>query len=399
MKEKSIIQQNLKKIIGVIVVSVFAIITIYTVFRGSGISLNELTASLKEASWEGILLASVSMLGFIYFEGEALRVLVRHMGYPAKRSHGFVYSAADVYFSAITPSASGGQPASAYFMLKDGIAGTAVMAALLLNLIMYTLAILTIGLVDILIFPEVFLNFSIGCRVLIVAGGLALAGLGIIFYLLLRKQALIESVGTFFVRILRMIHCGRLADKLEKKLEVSIEKYSSLVDVIFDGKRMLWKVYILNLLQRLSQIIVTLFSFAALHGDLRKLPQLLATQIYVVMGSNCVPIPGGMGVTDYLMLKGYQQLMSREAAFQLEMLSRGLSFYVCIFVSLTAVLIGYVTIKRKKKLENENDRILWLHSDTYLFVTDVGNNRNYALSKWDGASIPWYVFSAFFRTV
>ena len=233
MKEKSIIQQNLKKIIGVIVVSVFAIITIYTVFRGSGISLNELTASLKEASWEGILLASVSMLGFIYFEGEALRVLVRHMGYPAKRSHGFVYSAADVYFSAITPSASGGQPASAYFMLKDGIAGTAVMAALLLNLIMYTLAILTIGLVDILIFPEVFLNFSIGCRVLIVAGGLALAGLGIIFYLLLRKQALIESVGTFFVRILRMIHCGRLADKLEKKLEVSIEKYSSLVDVIF----------------------------------------------------------------------------------------------------------------------------------------------------------------------
>ena len=67
MKEKSIIQQNLKKIIGVIVVSVFAIITIYTVFRGSGISLNELTASLKEASWEGILLASVSMLGFIYF--------------------------------------------------------------------------------------------------------------------------------------------------------------------------------------------------------------------------------------------------------------------------------------------------------------------------------------------
>ena len=103
MKEKSIIQQNLKKIIGVIVVSVFAIITIYTVFRGSGISLNELTASLKEASWEGILLASVSMLGFIYFEGEALRVLVRHMGYPAKRSHGFVYSAAS---TKISPAAS-----------------------------------------------------------------------------------------------------------------------------------------------------------------------------------------------------------------------------------------------------------------------------------------------------
>ena len=222
------------------------------------------------------------------------------------------------------------------------------MAALLLNLIMYTLAILTIGLVDILIFPEVFLNFSIGCRVLIVAGGLALAGLGIIFYLLLRKQALIESVGTFFVRILRMIHCGRLADKLEKKLEVSIEKYSSLVDVIFDGKRMLWKVYILNLLQRLSQIIVTLFSFAALHGDLRKLPQLLATQIYVVLGSNCVPIPGAIGVADYLMLSGYQELMSKSDAYHLEILSRGLSFYGCMMISMITVLIGYICLRKKE---------------------------------------------------
>ena len=359
MKKKNIIQQNLKKIIGFIVVFLLAIITIYTVFKGSGISFAELSGSLKSASWEGIVLASISMLGFIYFEGEALRVIVHHMGYPAKRSHGFVYSAADVYFSAITPSASGGQPASAYFMMQDGIPGTAVMTALLLNLVMYTLAILTIGLADVLIFPDIFLKFSIGCRILIVAGGLALAGLGILFYLLLKKQALIKSLGMGVVQILEILHCHRLEQRIERKLETSIEKYGSLVDVVLNGKKMLWKVYVLNLLQRLSQIIVTLFSFIALHGELRKLPRLLATQIYVVLGSNCVPIPGGMGVADYLMLKGYQQLMSREEAFQLEMLSRGLSFYVCMFVSLTAVLIGYVAIKRRKKLENEkNDRIL-----------------------------------------
>lgn len=341
------------------IVFLLAIITIYTVFKGSGISFAELSDSLRSASWEGILMASISMLGFIYFEGEAIRVIVRHMGYPSRRSHGFVYAAADVYFSAITPSASGGQPASAWFMMRDGIPGTAVMTALLLNLVMYTLAILTIGLADVLIFPDIFFNFSIGCRILIVAGGLALAGLGILFYLLLKKQALIRSVGMGIVRILRIFHCRHLAQRLETKLEVSIEKYSSLVDVVLNGKHMLWKTYFLNLLQRLSQIVVTLFSFAALHGDLRKLPRLLATQIYVVLGSNCVPIPGGMGVADYLMLKGYRQLMSREQAFQLEMLSRGLSFYVCIFVSMTAVLAGYIVMKRRKKLENEkNDRIL-----------------------------------------
>ena len=52
------------------------------------------------------------------FEGEALREIVFHMGYPTKHKDAFVYSAADIYFSAITPSASGGQPASAFFMIK-----------------------------------------------------------------------------------------------------------------------------------------------------------------------------------------------------------------------------------------------------------------------------------------
>ena len=79
------------------------------------------------------------------------------------------------------------------------------------------------------------------------------------------------------------------------------------------------------------------------------MPKLLATQIYVVLGSNCVPIPGGVGVTDYLMLNGYKQLMEKTQAYQLEILSRGLSFYVCIFVSMATVAIGYLVLRKQKK--------------------------------------------------
>ena len=113
MKEKSFIKQNKNKIICFIVTLLLAAFTIYAVFSGGGISFDELMTCIKNASWPELILAMLSMLGFIYFEGEAIRVIVAHMGYPTKRSHGFVYSAADVYFSAITPSASGGQPASA----------------------------------------------------------------------------------------------------------------------------------------------------------------------------------------------------------------------------------------------------------------------------------------------
>ena len=168
MKEKSFIKQNKNKIICFIVTLLLAAFTIYAVFSGGGISFDELMTCIKNASWPELILAMLSMLGFIYFEGEAIRVIVAHMGYPTKRSHGFVYSAADVYFSAITPSASGGQPASAFFMMRDGMPGAAVMTALLVNLIMYTLAVVTIGLVDVIFFPKIFLNFTWAGKLLII---------------------------------------------------------------------------------------------------------------------------------------------------------------------------------------------------------------------------------------
>ena len=106
-----------------------AAVTIYAVFRGGGVSFGQLAESIRDASVPGIALSCISMFGFIFFEGEALREIVFHMGYPTKHKDAFVYSAADIYFSAITPSASGGQPASAFFMIKDGMPATTVMAA------------------------------------------------------------------------------------------------------------------------------------------------------------------------------------------------------------------------------------------------------------------------------
>ena len=167
--------------------------------------------------------------------------------------------------------------------------------------------------------------------------------------MLLKKRDIVRGLMTGLAMFLWRIHCKRLAKRLVKKLNKALDEYGQCVSLIFNNKAMLIKVYVLNLLQRLSQILVTLVAFAALHGDLRTLPKLLATQIYVVLGSNCVPIPGGVGVTDYLMLNGYKQLMEKTQAYQLEILSRGLSFYVCIFVSMATVAIGYLVLRKQKK--------------------------------------------------
>ena len=56
--------------------------------------------------------AFLCMLLFIVFEGVSLKIILENMGFKTKKRHAMLYSASDIYYSAITPSATGGQPAS-----------------------------------------------------------------------------------------------------------------------------------------------------------------------------------------------------------------------------------------------------------------------------------------------
>ena len=69
----------------------------------------------------------------------------------------------------------------------------------------------------------------------------------------------------------------------------------------------------------------------------------------ITIGYNFVPVPGAMGIADYLMVDGFSGIMSRDAAFELEMLSRGLTFYICVSISGVITLIGYLIRRRVKK--------------------------------------------------
>ena len=325
-----------------------AVLTVAAVLSQSGgLSFEELLEAVRSANPFWLLLAVICSAGYIFFEGQALLVILKCVGYPQKQTHGFVYGAAEVYFSAITPSASGGQPASAFFMVKDGIPGGIVTASLILNLIMYPLGVLFICVVTLPFQWRLYLGFTLLSRVLIVVGTLALAGLAVLFYLLLKRQAFLFGVTARFVTFLHRFRLMRHPKKVLKKLRKAEQEYAECVKLMTGHAPMLVKTFILNVAQRLSQFLVVIMVYLARGGSAAVLPRLFATQCYVTLGSNTVPIPGGMGVADYLMLDGYQQLFGKDAAFLLEMLSRSLSFYMCVLTGGLTVLIAYLRLRRR----------------------------------------------------
>lgn len=109
---------------------------------------------LKSSNPWFIAVILLCMILSIAFEGWSMHLIVRRLGYRPKIRSSMAYAAADVYYSAITPSASGGQPASAFYMMRDGISAGVTSFGLLFNLIAYTASIFIIGIVGFALNPS-----------------------------------------------------------------------------------------------------------------------------------------------------------------------------------------------------------------------------------------------------
>ncbi len=311
-------------------------------------SLYKLWHSLKNANPFWIFAAILCMIGFVYFEGAAILVIIKAIGYKRSQAGGLLYSASDVYFSAITPSATGGQPASAYFMMRDGIPGGVVTVALIVNLIMYTLAIIVLGVVAIILDASVFTNFDFfPSKVLIIIGTLVLFGLLIIFMLLLRHGRWFFRVISRLLRFLHKIHLIHRLESKQKKLDKTVEEFESCVNVMAGKTKALMAAFILNVAQRASQILVSVMVYKAFYPTGKDSVKVFVTQSMVAIGSNTVPVPGAMGVADYLMLDGFQDILTDEQAIHLEMMSRGISFYICIILCGLTMVLGYLFHKER----------------------------------------------------
>lgn len=341
---------NKKRILLVMFFILIAVASVIAIIGfNKSFSLDKFIDFCKNANpiWMGIAL--ISMVMFVLSEGWALKSICNSFGYKTKLRNGFSYSSADIYFSAITPSATGGQPAAAYFMLKDGISFDVITVGMFCVLMMYSLAILLINIICFIIKPSVILQLDFLAKVIIFIGVGAQVFLILFFYFLLFNEKLLYKLCHFGLNILLKLHILKDKDSKIKKLDGIIKRYKDSAKLLKGQGKLLFKVFVLILLQRISQIAVVGCVFIATNGSLNNVFDIMMIQSFVISGSYCVPIPGAIGISDYLMLNGFKTLMSEASAVNLELIGRGISFYCCIILCGVTIFGKYLLQKRSSK--------------------------------------------------
>lgn len=341
-------KQSKRRILWFLVFLLLAILTLRAVTRGSeSFTPKRFQELLHGASPVWLAAAVLCMFGFVLFEALSLRYLEGFFGHRRPIRRNVVYAAADIYFSAITPSATGGQPASAVFMVRDGIPAAVTAMCLLLNVMLYTVSVLILGILCFCFCPGAFFSFSPLSRALILLGFLIQSLFVVGLLLLVLKEQIILRLAGWGLRLLHKLHLVRDIESKQQSLHRMAQEYRECIGVFRRRAGVVVGALLLNLLQRFCNIGVTLFIFFAVGGPPEKAVEILVTQGFVVLGSNAVPIPGAVGVSDYLFLDGFHRLIPDTAC--VELLCRGLSFYVCLLLCGLTVLFATLGSALRKR--------------------------------------------------
>lgn len=342
-----------RNILWILLFPVLAMLTLWAIVSGSrGFSWRAFRDYLGRVD-PGWLLASVAaMTGYIIMEGLSLWLICRRLGSAPRLGQGQIWASADIFFSAITPSATGGQPAAAMLMMREGIPAVTGTVALLLNLIFYTLTIVLITPLTFLFCPEVLGYFTPLSQMLIRVGFFVQLLLAVFFILLFRGK-LIWRLLDGCLHALHRLRLIRDKEKWLKRMEEKETAYRLCVDATGKDTKLLAQVFFLNFLQRLSLLLVPVAICLGTGGTFRLASKVLATQSCVVLGSNIVPLPGGMGVADFLFLDGYESLGMDVVS--MELLCRGISFYGSFLLSGVLLLGNRISAGLRKRKKPGSD--------------------------------------------
>ena len=243
-------------------------------------------------------------------------------------------------------------------MMRRGIPAAVAAIALLLNLVMYTVSILVISGVCIAVNPQILLHMPPAPKLFIAFGTVVQIVFIIIFLLCIFNDAIVLAVCRWCLKLLCRLHIVKnYGEKYEKLLGIT-KQYKECGILIRSETRLLIKVFLCNLAQRLSVICVAVCVYMGVGGLFSRAFEVFSVQTLAVLGSNAAPVPGAVGVADFILLGGFRHIVADPVS--VELLSRGISFYstflFCGILILTVFIRGRIKQGEKHGKQKNDSR-------------------------------------------
>lgn len=317
-------------------------LTFYAVFSKNDIGT--IASAVKGMNPPFFFASIAAALFFVSMEGFMIWYLLRSLKNGSDHTAGLLrcigYSFIGFFFSGITPSATGGQPAQLYYMKKDktGLAdGTLV---LMVVAVLYKFVLVIIGLA-ILVFWKNGLKLYLGRYMGLFYLGIFLNILLVVLLLLIMfhgnlMERMINNVEQFCTRI----HVLHPDAHRQESIHEMIAGYQDTLSFLMQHKGKLLFITLCTLLQRCSLFFMTWLIYKGLHLNGSSILLVMVIQASVYIAVDMLPLPGSQGISELMFHAVFLQIFPGGFLTASMCITRGIGFYLLL------ILGGAVTLLR-----------------------------------------------------
>lgn len=334
-----------KKISNTVFLLLVFALTIYSVFKGEDLHA-VIQAIMKVNPWY-LLPGVAGVVFFIWGESIIIHYMFGTLKIHTKKWTCFLYSCVGFFFSAITPSASGGQPMQIYYMRKNKIPIPVSTLVLMIVTITYKSVLVIIGLF-VSFFQRGFVHKYLEGILPIFYLGVGLnVACCIAMSVLAFHPVLAKGIMMTCLQVMERLHIMKHKPERTERLASSMEQYSETAAYLRTHTRVIVNVLIITFLQRFSLFFVTWFVYKALGLHGANLYDIVMLQAVVSVSVDMLPLPGGMGISENLFLIIFKNIFTAKLLLPGMVLSRGIAYYVQLLLSAGMTLFAHLTIGQK----------------------------------------------------
>lgn len=330
---------------GCFLIGVIAL-TLYSLFYEE--DPQEIWACLRQANVAYLLVGVLLVLAFIFCEALIIWKLMCTVGQKAELSHCCLYSFVGFFFSAITPSASGGQPMQLYFMKKDKLPLAVSTLILMIVTITYKAVLVLLGIAVLVIRPSsvmFYINPVIGwCYLGIALNVLCVWGmLALVF-----RPDWMRGLAEYVIDLLVRLFHWKKGAKYRERIDRAMQKYGQVAGYFKEHRSVVLWAFFVTCLQRLCLFLVTVVACRSLGITEGSIWLLVVMQGMISVAVDMLPLPGGMGITEILFLRMFLPVCGGTLTLPVLILSRGISYYTQVIICGIMSAYAYLHICRRQ---------------------------------------------------
>ncbi len=338
MHDKSI--KARKQIISILILLVLIVITILYYLKGY--TLQNLQNALVNVNFAYLLIGFCMIILFVTCEAINIHLILKTLNHKVPFFRCFEYSSIGFYFSSITPSASGGQPAQIYYMKQDKIPMAASSVTIFFIVYVYQIAMILIGLIMTLLRFSEALYFIGKLRYLFLYGMIMNTGAIFIFFSLMNSKKLAPSIVAFILKAGNKLRLVKNVNETKNKFDKSLISYHEKARILKTHPLLFIKILLFSIIQMLALNSIPYLVYCSKGYRSKDILDMITCQSILTISVSAVPLPGAEGVTQGGFLQVFNAYFPPDMLTYAMLINRVISFYLPLLLSFTLYIFTHI---------------------------------------------------------